>query len=85
MAFGVRKLRLSSGEKITMPNVIRKVTRSTMVRQYLQFREEEQYEALSHTALFRILKVTEVSQQKSISSLDNIATEVSAGFSDSME
>ena len=58
VAFGARKLRLSSGEKITMPNVIRKVTRSTMVRQYLQFCEEEQFEALSHATLFRILKVS---------------------------
>ena len=85
MAFGARKLRLSSGEKITMPNVIWKVTRSTMVRQYLQFCEEEQFEALSHATLFRILKVREASQQKSLSGLDNAATEVSAGFSDSME
>ena len=71
VAFVTRKLRISSGEKITMLNFIRKVTRSTMVRQYLQFCEEEQFEALSHAILFRILKVREVSQQKSLSGLDN--------------
>ena len=47
LSFRTRKLRLSSGEKITMPNVIRKVTRSTMVKQYLHFFEEEQFESLS--------------------------------------
>ncbi|CAH3161487.1 unnamed protein product [Pocillopora meandrina] len=60
--FSTRKLRLSSGEKITMPNVIRKVTRSTMVKQYLQFSEEEQFESLSRSTLFRILEVREASQ-----------------------
>ena len=80
VAFGTRKLRLNSGETITMPNVIRKVTRSTMVRQYLQFCEEEQFEPLSRATLFRVLEVREASQQKSLSGLDNIAADGSAGF-----
>ena len=62
VSFSTRKLRLSSGEKITMPNVIRKVTRSTMVKQYLHFFEEEQFESLSRSTLFRILEVREASQ-----------------------
>ena len=62
LSFSTRKLRLSSGEKITMPNVIRKVTRSTMVKQYLQFCEEEQFEPLSRSTLFRILEVRKASQ-----------------------
>ena len=80
VSFRTRKLRLSSGEKITMPNVIRKVTRSTMVKQYLQFCEEEQFEPLSRSTLFRILEVREASQQKSLSGLDNTAADGSAGF-----
>lgn len=65
VAFGTRKLKLESGEKITMPNIIRKVTRSTMVNQYKQFCKEEQIEPLSRATLFRILEVTVASQQKS--------------------
>ena len=80
VAFGTRKLKLSNGEKITMPNVIRKVTRSTMVRQYLQLCEEEQFEPLSRATLFRVLEVREASQQKSLSGLDNTAADGSAGF-----
>lgn len=80
VAFGTRKLRLSSGENITMPNVIRKVTRATMVKQYLQFCEEEQFEPLNRATLFRVLEVREASQQKSLSGLDNIAGDGSAGF-----
>ena len=64
VSFSTRKLRLSSGEKITMPNVIRKVTRSTMVKQYLQFCEEEQFEPLGRSTLFLILEVREASQQE---------------------
>ena len=80
VAFGTRKLRLNSGKKITMPNVIRKVTRATMVKQYLQFCEEEQFEPLSRATLFRVLEVREASQQKSLSGLANIAADGSVGF-----
>lgn len=80
VAFGTRKLTLSNGEKIAMPNVIRKVTRSTMVKQYFQFCEEEKFQPLSRATLFRILEVREASQQKSLSGLDNIAADGSAGF-----
>ncbi|CAB3999301.1 Hypothetical predicted protein, partial [Paramuricea clavata] len=67
-------------EKMEMPNVIRKVTRSTMIKQYLQFCTEENVEPLSCATLFRILDVREASQQKSLSGLDNIAADGSAGF-----
>ena len=58
-----------------MPNIIRKVTRATMIRQYLKFCEEEQYEPLSRASLFRVLEVREASQQKSLSGLDNTAAD----------
>ena len=76
----MRKLKLDSGETITMPNVIRTVTRSTMIRQYLQFCEEDHMTPLSRSTLFRILEVREASQQTSLSGLDNTAAEGSAGF-----
>jgi hypothetical protein len=63
-----------------MPNVIRKVTRSTMIQQYLQYCSEENFEPLSRATLFRILDVRGASQRKSLAGLDNIAAEGSAGF-----
>ena len=63
-----------------MPNVIRTVTRSTMISQYLMFCEEEQVVPLSSATLFRILDVREASQQRSLCGLDNTAAEGSAGF-----
>lgn len=38
VVFGVCKLELESGEKLTMPKVVRTVTRSTMIAQYLDFK-----------------------------------------------
>ena len=51
-----------------------------MVKQYLQFCKEEQFEALRNATLFRVLSIREASQQKSLSGLDNTAVEGSAGF-----
>ena len=59
VAYGTRTLQMDSGEKLKMPNVIRTVTRSTMINQYLKFFEEEMVEPLSRTTLFRILQVRE--------------------------
>ena len=36
VSFGTRTLKLDTGESVSMPNVIRTVTRSTMVAQYLK-------------------------------------------------
>ena len=63
-----------------MPNVIRTVTRSTMIMQYFQHCKEESFEPASRSTLFRILEVREASQQKSLSGLDNIAAEGVASF-----
>ena len=56
-----------------MPNVIRTVTRSTMVSQYLQFCEEQGVKPFSRATLFRILSVREASQQKSLCGVDDTA------------
>ena len=47
VAHGNKILKLDSGEKIQMPNVVRTVTRSTMINQYFEFCKEEQFEPLS--------------------------------------
>ena len=80
VAFGTRTLKLESGETIEMPNIIRTVTRSTMVAQCLQFCREEEFKPLSRTTLFRILEVREASQRKSLQGLDNTAADGSNGF-----
>ncbi|KAK3715349.1 hypothetical protein QZH41_010171, partial [Actinostola sp. cb2023] len=73
VAYGTRQLKLESGEKVIMPNVVRTVGRSTMIEQYLKQCGEEGFGSLGRSTLFRILKVREASQRKSLKGLDNIA------------
>ena len=63
-----------------MPKVVRTVTRSTVISQYIQFFQEEKFEPLSRTTLFKILEVRQASQKKLIQGLDNTAADGSAGF-----
>ena len=80
VSFGTKLLKLDSGETIEMPNVVRTVTRSTMISQYIQFCQEEKCEPLSRSSLSKILEVREASQRKSLQGLDNTATDGSAAF-----
>lgn len=80
VAFGTRKLTLDGGSQITMPNVIRTVTMSTMVMQYLQYCKEESFEPISRSTMYRILEVREASQRKSLCGLDNTAAEGVSAF-----
>jgi hypothetical protein len=63
-----------------MPNVIRNVTRSTLISQYVQYCEEQKVGPLSHATLFRILKIREASERKSLHGVDNIAADISSGI-----
>ena len=63
-----------------MPNIVRRVARSTMINQYFEFCKEDKFEPLSRSTLFKILEVREASQRKSLQGLDNIAADGAAGF-----
>ncbi|CAB4003483.1 Hypothetical predicted protein [Paramuricea clavata] len=80
VAYGTRTFQMDSGATLKMPNVIRTVTRSTMIDQYLMFCKEENVEPLGRTTLFRILQVREAFKQKSLCGVDNTAADGSAGF-----
>ena len=66
-------LKLQSGEQIMMSNVVRTVTRSTMIEQDFKHCSDDDFEPLGRSMLFQILKVRESSQRKSLQGLDNIA------------
>ena len=51
-----------------------------MISQYIQFCQEEKFEPLSRTTLFKILEAGQASQRKSFQGLDNTAADGSAGF-----
>ena len=80
VACGMRNLKLENGKTISMPNVERTVTRSTMIMQYHQHCQSIAYEPLSKRTLYRILEVREASERKSLQGLDNTVTEGSKAF-----
>ena len=80
VSYGTRVLRLESGEQLMMPNIVRTVGRSTMIEQYLSHCSSEGFEPLGRSTLFRILKVRESSQRKSLQGLDNISASGADGF-----
>ena len=80
VAYGTRVIKLETGEQLAMPNVVRTVTRTTMINQYLQYCDEEMFSPLSTRTLYKILEVREASQRRSLQGLDNIATDGAAGF-----
>ena len=80
VSYGSKILILDSGEKTEMPNVVRTVTRSTMIEQYLEYCKEQSHEPLSRSTLFKILEVREASQRKSLQGLDNTAADGEVAF-----
>jgi hypothetical protein len=77
----VRELKLESGERIEMPNIVRTITRSTMVTLYMKHCTEEGFiNPLSRRTMFRILEVCEASQRKSLRGLDNVAADGAMGL-----
>ena len=78
VAYGTRVIKLETREKLTMPNVVRTVTQTTMINQYLQYCDEEMFSPLSTRTLYKILEVREASQRRSLQGLDNIATDGAA-------
>ena len=51
VAYGTREIKLETGEKLAMPNVVRTVTRTTTINQYLQYYEEEAFLPISTRTL----------------------------------
>ena len=52
----------------------------TWISQYIQFCQEEKFEPLSRTTLFKILEDRQASHRKSLQGLDNTSADGSAGF-----
>ena len=65
---------------MAMPTIMRTVTQTTMINQYLQYCDEETFSALNTRTLYEILEVREASQRRSLQGLDNIATDGAAAF-----
>ena len=80
VAYGTKELKLDSGEKITIPNVIRMMVPSRIIKQYISYCQETEFIPASERTLYRILDVCAASRQKSLQGLDYFLTEGAQAF-----
>ena len=80
--FGQRYLRLSSGEVLETPNVIRSMIPQRIVRQYQQYCEETNFTPFSSNTMLRILSACSATVRKSLQGLDYIAANGAKAFDD---
>ena len=78
--FGAQIIKLSTGEAITTPNVIRTMIPEKIVQQYQQYCSETSFTCLSRSTLHRILNVCSASTRKSLQGLDNFSAQGSQPF-----
>ena len=74
VAFGTKTLKLSSGERIPIPSVVRTMTASKIIYLYHEECREHDVEPLKERTCFRLLEVCSASKQKSLQGLDNTST-----------
>ena len=60
VAYGTKTLKLSNGELIEIPNVVRTVIASRLVELYKRYSEETSFIALGRSTLFSILQVSHI-------------------------
>lgn len=83
LPFGSKQLKLTSGEKIEVPDTIRNTTHSRIIRQYFSFCDQSMdgnFKPLGETTLFEILKSCSASIRKSLAGLDSYSTNGSTAF-----
>lgn len=80
VANGTEKLKLDSGDKITIPNVIRTMVPSRIIKQYISYCQETDFKPASERTLYRIIDVCAASKQKTLQGLDYFLTEGAQAF-----
>ena len=72
---GTRTLKLSSGETISMPHVVRNMVAARIIKQYVSYCKEIAFNHLSERELYRVLKYCPAQQKKALQGLDNISAD----------
>ena len=80
LPFGQKHLKLSSGDVIEVPNVIRLMIPQRVVQQYTQYCEETRFTPFSETTMRRVLSECSASVRKSLQGLDYFAAEGARAF-----
>lgn len=70
LPFGEKTLKLSSGAEIKIPNVVRTLIPEQIIRKYQGYCNEMDFEPMSRSTLWRVLKVCSASTRTSLQGLD---------------
>jgi hypothetical protein len=84
LPFGTKQLKLSTGEVIEVPNVIRTMIPQRIVKQYQQYCKEINFEPFSERTMLRVLSECSASVRKSLQGLDYFAAEGAQAFDNLM-
>jgi hypothetical protein len=80
-----KTVKLSSGTKITVPNVIRTLVPEQVVQQYQSYCQDIGFDPMSRSTLCRILNVCGASIRKSLQGLDYFTADGAKAFDDVQE
>lgn len=80
LPFGEKMLKLSTGEVIKTPNVIRMLIPERITQQYFQLCAETEFTPMSKRTLLRVLDACSASVRKSLQGLDNFYAQGSNAF-----
>ncbi|KAK3753034.1 hypothetical protein QZH41_014987 [Actinostola sp. cb2023] len=82
LPFGERRLRLTSGKEIAVPNVIRIMIPQRIVHQYQELCAETKFTPFSQSTVLRVLSECSATVRRSLQGLDYYAAEGSRAFDD---
>ena len=82
LPFGQKTLKLSSGQLIEVPNVIRMMIPQRIARQYTQYCQETGFKPFSERTMLRVLAECKASVRKSLQGLDYFAADGARAFVD---
>ena len=82
LPFGQRYLRLSYGEILETPNVIRTMIPNRLVKQYQAYCEETNFTPFSPATMLRVLSACAATVRKSLQGLDYIVADGTKGLGD---
>ena len=80
VAFGTKALKLSSGESIVIPALVRTMITAKIIHLYQDECAREDENALGERTCYRIIEVCSASKQKSLKGLDNTTTAGTEAF-----
>ncbi|XP_052098399.1 uncharacterized protein LOC127733128 isoform X1 [Mytilus californianus] len=82
LPFGMKTMKLTSGEIVNVPNLISSLAPSSLVNQYIQFCDSENVGHLGRSTMYKILNDCAASVRKCVEGLDYYVAEGGKAFQD---